>query len=75
MNIPLMEVKGQEKAKGFGFIQMQDRPAALKAIKVRLVHNQELNGTQFKGRTIAVDMALPTGKYRDQIKEEKEQQI
>ena len=39
MNIPLMEVKGQEKAKGFGFIQMQDRPAALKAIKVRLVHN------------------------------------
>lgn len=35
VNIPLMDVKGQEKAKGFGFIQMEDRPAALKAIKVR----------------------------------------
>lgn len=35
MNIPLMDVKGQEKARGFGFIQMEDKPTALKAIKVK----------------------------------------
>ncbi len=58
VNIPMMDVKGAKKGKGFGFVQMEDRPAALKAIKA-------INGVTFKGRTIAVDMALPTGKYRD----------
>ena len=45
------------ESKGFGFIEMADRSEAQKAI-------ENLNGKEFKGRTITVNEARPRGEGR-----------
>jgi len=44
--------RGTNQSKGFGFIEMEDHVAAQEAIN-------GLNGKEFEGRTIAVNVAKP----------------
>lgn len=44
--------RGTNQSKGFGFVEMEDQEAAQKAIN-------ELNGKEFEGRTIVVNVAKP----------------
>ena len=44
--------RGTNQSKGFGFVEMEDQAAAQAAINA-------LNGKEFEGRTIAVNIAKP----------------
>lgn len=46
--------------KGFAFVQFTNKEDAEKAIK-------ELNGSKYKGRTIAVDFSVPKDKYVENL--------
>ena len=55
VNMPINNENSQNK--GFAFVQYKTRQEALKAIS-------KLNGTEFKGRTIAVDISVPKAMYK-----------
>jgi RNA recognition motif-containing protein len=46
------------EGKGFGFVEMSNQAEAEKA-------KEELNGTEFKGRTLKVDEARPRRRRQD----------
>lgn len=46
--------------KGFGFVQFKNKKSGVEAIK-------KLNGTEYKGRTIALDFSLPSRMYKKAI--------
>ncbi len=62
VNMPLNNANGHNK--GFAFIQYKTRQDAVKAISA-------LNGTSFKGRTIAVDLSVPKTVFKQYEKDGK----
>ena len=62
VNLPINNENNQNK--GFAFVQFKTRQEALNAIKT-------LNGSSYKGRTIAVDLSVPKVMYKQYEKETK----
>lgn len=58
ITIPLNNTNNLNR--GFAFLEYANKAEALKAVSA-------LNGTKFKGRTIAVELSLPKGKYETKV--------
>jgi RNA recognition motif-containing protein len=58
VHVPLKEDK--QINRGFGFVEFATKEEAMKAIS-------EMNGKQFKGRTLAVELSVPKGSYEAKV--------
>lgn len=59
VNVPMKSDKPNIN-RGFAFVELGSKEEAEKAVK-------ELNGTNWKGRTVTVDLSVPKGKYESRI--------
>lgn len=58
INIPVNNTNNLNR--GFAFLEYETKEAALKAI-------EGMNGQKFKGRTVALELSLPKGKYEAKV--------